>query len=211
MLKRGSHTDSLNRHVGPSRANGFGAVPGAFRFEGCVSDLQPLWLADLKETRSNTKGRAQCRQHLARSGPGSLVSPSSRWWPVSWPLPHRQALRSIPRPLAPIPLRMQGLPTSPVFPPLRSMPSIASLITESPPEPPLPRSIRLRDVERWQMALFLTRQAEVHGLTLPSGADQGFTDLAGVPAAAVTAINQTRTARDFDWNERYHVRSVREC
>ena len=47
------------------------------------------------------------------------------------------------------------------------------------------------DVARWQMALFLTRQAEVHGVTLPDGSDQGFTDLTGVPAAAVTAINQT--------------------
>lgn len=47
------------------------------------------------------------------------------------------------------------------------------------------------DVTRWQMALFLTRQAEIHGVTLPDGSDQGFTDLTGVPAAAVTAINQT--------------------
>ena len=46
------------------------------------------------------------------------------------------------------------------------------------------------DVARWEMALFLTRQAEVHGLNLPSGADQGFTDLGGVPTAAATAINQ---------------------
>jgi hypothetical protein len=46
------------------------------------------------------------------------------------------------------------------------------------------------DVSRWQMALFLTRQAEVHGLTLPSGADQGFTDIAAYPAATQVAINQ---------------------
>ena len=48
------------------------------------------------------------------------------------------------------------------------------------------------DVERWQMALFLTRQAEIHGVTLPDGSDQGFVDvLVGLPSAAVTAINQT--------------------
>ena len=48
------------------------------------------------------------------------------------------------------------------------------------------------EVARWQMALFITRQATAHGLgsALPAGTDQGFTDLAGVPAAAVTAINQ---------------------
>ena len=40
------------------------------------------------------------------------------------------------------------------------------------------------------MALFLTRQAVDHGVTLPSGADQGFTDLTGLSAEAVTAINQ---------------------
>lgn len=45
-------------------------------------------------------------------------------------------------------------------------------------------------VTRWQMALFLTRQAVDHGVTLPSGASQGFTDLAGLSAEAVTAINQ---------------------
>ncbi len=48
------------------------------------------------------------------------------------------------------------------------------------------------DVQRWQMALFLTRQAEIHGVTLPDGSDQGFVDiLAGLPATAVKAINQT--------------------
>ncbi len=48
------------------------------------------------------------------------------------------------------------------------------------------------EVARWQMALFITRQVTAHGLgsALPAGADQGFTDLGGVPAAAVTAINQ---------------------
>ena len=46
------------------------------------------------------------------------------------------------------------------------------------------------DVARWQMALFLTRQAAAHGVTLPSGADQGFTDISGLDAATQTAINQ---------------------
>ena len=46
------------------------------------------------------------------------------------------------------------------------------------------------NVSRWQMALFLTRQAVDHGVTLPSGADQGFTDLTGLSAEAVTAVNQ---------------------
>ncbi len=46
------------------------------------------------------------------------------------------------------------------------------------------------DVSRWQMALFLTRQAEVHGLTLPSGASQGFTDIGAYPASTQVAINQ---------------------
>lgn len=47
-------------------------------------------------------------------------------------------------------------------------------------------------VARWQMALFLTRQLEVHGVTLPSGASQGFTDLAGLSSDAVKAINQLK-------------------
>ncbi len=46
------------------------------------------------------------------------------------------------------------------------------------------------DVSRWQMALFLTRQAEVHGLTLGNGSSQGFTDIAAYPAATQVAINQ---------------------
>lgn len=45
-------------------------------------------------------------------------------------------------------------------------------------------------VTRWQMALFLTRQAEVHGITLPSGAPQGFGDIAAFPASTQVAINQ---------------------
>jgi hypothetical protein len=50
-------------------------------------------------------------------------------------------------------------------------------------------------VERWQMALFLQRLITIAvgdntpAVTLPTGTDQGFTDLAGVPAAGVTAIN----------------------
>lgn len=48
------------------------------------------------------------------------------------------------------------------------------------------------DVERWQMALFLTRLLDEAGVSLPDGSSQGFTDLAGVPAAAVTAINQLK-------------------
>jgi hypothetical protein len=45
-------------------------------------------------------------------------------------------------------------------------------------------------VPRWQMALFLVRQAEAHGVTIPSGADQGFTDLGGLSGEARTAVNQ---------------------
>jgi hypothetical protein len=48
------------------------------------------------------------------------------------------------------------------------------------------------NVTRWQMALFLTRQATAHGVTLPSGAAQGFTDLAGLSAEATTAVNQLK-------------------
>ena len=45
-------------------------------------------------------------------------------------------------------------------------------------------------VNRWQMALFLARLHPIVGGILPAGADHGFTDLAGVSAEAVTAINQ---------------------
>lgn len=48
----------------------------------------------------------------------------------------------------------------------------------------------LDDVSRWQMALFLTRQARVQGLTLPDGADQGFEDIGAYPASTQLAINQ---------------------
>ncbi|MFZ0493508.1 MAG: S-layer homology domain-containing protein [Acidimicrobiia bacterium] len=46
------------------------------------------------------------------------------------------------------------------------------------------------DVSRWQMALFLTRKLAAAGVTLPSGADQGFTDISGYDAATQLAINQ---------------------
>jgi hypothetical protein len=49
-------------------------------------------------------------------------------------------------------------------------------------------------VSRWQMALFMTRLAVKAGFTLGSGADQGFTDLTGLDAATVTAINQAKQA-----------------
>jgi stage II sporulation protein D len=48
------------------------------------------------------------------------------------------------------------------------------------------------NVSRWQMALFLIRTAEVLGISLPGGADQGFLDLGGLSAEAVTAINRLR-------------------
>ncbi len=46
------------------------------------------------------------------------------------------------------------------------------------------------DVNRWQMALFLTRKLTTAGVTLPSGASQGFTDIGSLDAATQTAINQ---------------------
>ena len=45
-------------------------------------------------------------------------------------------------------------------------------------------------IPRWQMALYLTRMADVTGHTLGSGADQGFTDIGGTSAEIQTAINQ---------------------
>jgi hypothetical protein len=45
-------------------------------------------------------------------------------------------------------------------------------------------------VTRWQMALFITRQLTAGGVTLPSGAAQGFTDIGTLDAATQTAINQ---------------------
>jgi len=47
-------------------------------------------------------------------------------------------------------------------------------------------------VSRWEMALFLTRLADVSGITLGSGADQGFTDISGKSAAIQTAVNQIK-------------------
>jgi hypothetical protein len=45
-------------------------------------------------------------------------------------------------------------------------------------------------VPRWQMALFLVRQATDHGLTIPAAASQGYTDIGGFDAATQNAINQ---------------------
>lgn len=45
-------------------------------------------------------------------------------------------------------------------------------------------------VTRWQMALFLTRQAGVHGVTVPAAVDQGFTDIGSFDQATQDAINQ---------------------
>ncbi|HUP17823.1 MAG TPA: S-layer homology domain-containing protein [Acidimicrobiia bacterium] len=47
-------------------------------------------------------------------------------------------------------------------------------------------------VPRWQMALFLTRLLVNVGVTLTSGAGQGFTDISGFDAATQAAINQLR-------------------
>ena len=47
-------------------------------------------------------------------------------------------------------------------------------------------------VLRWQMALFLVRAASALGQTLPSGANQGFVDIAGFDTATQTAINQLK-------------------
>lgn len=48
------------------------------------------------------------------------------------------------------------------------------------------------NVARWQMALFLTRSLTALGVALPSGADQGFTDITGFAATTRTAINQLK-------------------
>jgi hypothetical protein len=47
-------------------------------------------------------------------------------------------------------------------------------------------------VTRWQMALFLTRMVLPAGATLPSGADQGFSDISGKSTEIRTAINQIK-------------------
>jgi hypothetical protein len=48
------------------------------------------------------------------------------------------------------------------------------------------------NVARWQMALFLTRTVTGLGMPLPSGSDQGLTDIGFFDAATETAINQLR-------------------
>jgi hypothetical protein len=45
-------------------------------------------------------------------------------------------------------------------------------------------------VSRWQMALFLIRQVQVHGVALPAATDHGFVDIAGYNLATRDAINQ---------------------
>ena len=45
-------------------------------------------------------------------------------------------------------------------------------------------------VARWQMALFLVRQAADHGIAIPAAAPQGYTDIGGLPQATQDAINQ---------------------
>jgi len=47
-------------------------------------------------------------------------------------------------------------------------------------------------VTRLEMALFLARMASVSGITLGSGADQGFSDIVNEPAEFQTAINQIK-------------------
>ena len=47
-------------------------------------------------------------------------------------------------------------------------------------------------VLRYEMALFLTRMLIVDGVSLPNGANQGFTDIGGLSLSAQTAVNQLR-------------------
>ena len=47
-------------------------------------------------------------------------------------------------------------------------------------------------VTRWQMALFITRALDVANTALPTGADQGFTDISGKSAEHQLAINQLK-------------------
>ena len=49
-------------------------------------------------------------------------------------------------------------------------------------------------VPRWAMALYLTRTMTETGVTLGTGADQGFTDISGKSAEIQTAINQIKQA-----------------
>ena len=46
------------------------------------------------------------------------------------------------------------------------------------------------EVTRWQMALFLIRQAEVHDIDLPGGSSQGFVDIGDLSLSTQRAINQ---------------------
>jgi hypothetical protein len=46
------------------------------------------------------------------------------------------------------------------------------------------------NVTRWQMALFLMRQVQTHGVALPAATDQGFTDIGSHDQATRDAINQ---------------------
>lgn len=46
------------------------------------------------------------------------------------------------------------------------------------------------DVPRWQMALFLARQADIHDIDMPSGSSVGFVDIDDLGTAAQRAINQ---------------------
>ena len=50
----------------------------------------------------------------------------------------------------------------------------------------------LDSVTRWQMALFLTRLANRGGATMPSGTEQGFSDIGGYSTEIRTAINQLK-------------------
>lgn len=45
-------------------------------------------------------------------------------------------------------------------------------------------------VARWQMALFLVRQADDHGIPVPPPTNQGFTDIADLPQEAREAVNK---------------------
>lgn len=48
------------------------------------------------------------------------------------------------------------------------------------------------EILRWEMALYLAREATLLGIVLPTPIDQGFLDLGGVAPDAVAAINQLR-------------------
>ena len=45
-------------------------------------------------------------------------------------------------------------------------------------------------ITRWQMALFLVRQAADHGIVIPAATGQGYTDIGGFDTATQNAINQ---------------------